>query len=115
MPSQEGICDRGIDKMTGYKIIAESYKELLKEKNIDQEIIEKKIRIYDFLDSCDEDDFFNLIDSSAFNNIIKSYVKAAIVKSGIKKNEEEKILQQINLLLEDSQSKEIYTNTYNLK
>lgn len=101
--------------MTGYKIIAESYKELLREKNIDQEIAEKKIRIYDFLDSCDDEDLFNLVDSGAFNNIIKSYVKAAIVKSGIKKNEEEKILQQINLLLEDSQSKEIYTNTYNLK
>ena len=77
--------------MTGYKIIAESYKELLKEKNINQEIAEKKIRIYDFLDSCDDEDLFNLVDSGAFNNIIKSYVKAAIVKSGIKKNEEEKI------------------------
>ena len=101
--------------MTGYKIIAETYKELLKDKNIDQETIKKKIRIYEFLDSCDEKDLFNLIDSSAFNNIIKSYVKAAIAKSGIKKGEEAKILQQINLLLEESQSKEIYTNTYNLK
>ena len=42
-------------------------------------------------------------------------MKAAIAKSEIKKDEEAKILQQINLLLEDSQSKEIYTNTYNLK
>ena len=61
MPLQEGIFDRGIDKMTGYKIIAETYKELLKDKNIDQETIKKKIRIYDFLDSCDEDDLTLLI------------------------------------------------------
>lgn len=101
--------------MTGYKIIAESYKELLREKNIDQEIAEKKIRIYDFLDGCDDEDLFNLVDSGAFNNIIKSYVKAAIFNSGIKKDEKAKILQQINLLFEDCQSKEIYINADNLK
>ena len=64
--------------MNGYKLMADSYRKVAEEGMIDKEQADKNIRIYDFLATCDEDDFCKLFDSSAFNEIAKSYLRLAV-------------------------------------
>ena len=56
--------------MNGYKMMAESYRQLVKRGEIDKETADKEIRVYDFLATCDSDDLCRMVDSSAFNDII---------------------------------------------
>lgn len=60
--------------MNGYKIMSDAYKKMVEERKLHPEEAEKDIRIFDFLSSCDEDDFYRLFDSSAFNDITKTYL-----------------------------------------
>lgn len=64
--------------MDGYKIMAESYRKAAEEGKITKEQAEKDCKAFDFLASCDQDDFNNLFDSGAFNEIAKSYMRLAV-------------------------------------
>ena len=64
--------------MNGYTTMADSYRTLVKQGKIDKETADKEIRIYDFLATCDNDDFCRMVDSSAFNDIIRAYLKMAV-------------------------------------
>ena len=56
----------------------ESYQKLMVQGIIDRSEAEKNIRVYEFLETCDVDDFCIMVDSSAFNDIIKGYCEVAI-------------------------------------
>lgn len=64
--------------MNGFKLMADCYRNAAEKGKIDKEQAEKDIRIFDFLATCDEDDFCRLFDSSAFNEIAKSYLRLAV-------------------------------------
>lgn len=64
--------------MNGFKLMADSYRKASTEGKIDKEQADKDIRIFDFLATCDDDDFYRLFDSSAFNEIAKSYMRLAV-------------------------------------
>ena len=55
--------------MNGYEMMADSYRQLVKQGKIDKETADKEIRIYDFLATCDTEDICRMVDSSAFNDI----------------------------------------------
>lgn len=61
--------------MNGYKMLSDTYR---------QAGDEKMCKVYDFLATCDEDDFCTLFDSGAFNSIAKSYVHCTV--SQLKQN-----------------------------
>ena len=42
--------------MNGYKIMADSYRKLAENGEIDKDLAEKECRIFDFLAACDNDD-----------------------------------------------------------
>ena len=65
--------------MNGFTLMAESYKKLMNEGKIDKETANKEIRIYDFLATCDTDDFCRMVDSSVFNDIIRAFLKMAMI------------------------------------
>ena len=56
--------------MNGYELLASSYRLLLKRGEIAEDEAAKKIRVYDFLATCDKEDIYTMVDSSAFNDII---------------------------------------------
>lgn len=64
--------------MSGYRIMIESYKSLVGRGVFTQEEADKKIRLYEFLESCDDEDINELFDSSAFNEIAKGYLRKAL-------------------------------------
>lgn len=64
--------------MSGYRIMIESYKSLVERGALTQEEADKKIRLYEFLESCDDEDINELFDSSAFNEIAKGYLRKAL-------------------------------------
>lgn len=64
--------------MNGFKMMADSYRKAAAEGKISKEQADKDCRIYDFLATCDEDDFYKLFNSSAFNEIAKSYMRLAV-------------------------------------
>lgn len=59
--------------MNGYEMMADSYRQLVKQGKIDKETADRGIRVYDFLATCDSDDLCRMVDSSAFNDIIRAY------------------------------------------
>lgn len=61
--------------MNGYTMMADSYKRLMKQGDINKEEAEKKIRIYEFLATCDVDDFCRMVDSSVFTTLLCHFWK----------------------------------------
>lgn len=64
--------------MNGFQIIADNYRKSASEGKINKDEAEKKARVYDFLGTCDTDDFYTLFDSTAFNEVSKGYMRTAV-------------------------------------
>lgn len=96
--------------MNGYTLMAESYKKLMNEGKIEKEVAEKEIRIYEFLATCDIDDFCRMVDSSAFNDIIRAFLKMAVVNADIDEAAQDKVLHQLRWIFDEKQAKEILSN-----
>ena len=93
--------------MNGYEMMAESYRQLVKQGKIDKETADKEIRVYDFLATCDSDDLCRMVDSSAFNDIIRAYLKMAVQSADIDEDAREKVVGQLRWLFDEKTAKEI--------
>ena len=93
--------------MNGYTLMAESYRKLMNEGKIEKEIAEKEIRIYEFLATCDVDDFCNMVDSSAFNDIIRAFLKMAVDNANIDEKSKGKVISQLRWIFSEKSAKEI--------
>lgn len=93
--------------MNGYSMMAESYRHLMEQGKISKEVAEKEIRIYDFLATCDTDDFCRMVDSSAFNDIIRAFLKMAVENSEIGDKEKEKVIGQLRWIFDEKSAKEV--------
>lgn len=97
--------------MNGFQLLSDSYKKALSLGEITREEAEKKCRVFDFLATCDQDDFYNLFDSSAFNEISKSYMRLAVkelVSEGtIDEDQGKAVRNRFSLLFDEKQSKEV--------
>lgn len=96
--------------MNGFTMMSESYKKLMNEGKIDKDTALKEIRIYDFLATCDTDDFCRMVDSSAFNDIIRAFLKMAVENADIGDKEKEKVLGQLRWIFDEKQAKEVLQN-----
>lgn len=76
--------------MNGYEMMADSYRQLVKQGKIDEETADREIRVYDFLATCNSDDLCRMVDSSAFNDIIRAYLKMAVQSADIDEDAREK-------------------------
>lgn len=96
--------------MNGYTMMAESYRKLMNEGKIDKETAEKEIRIYEFLATCDIDDFCRMVDSSAFNDIIRAFLKMAVDNADIDKKSKDKVIGQLRWIFDEKSAKEVLNN-----
>lgn len=96
--------------MNGYTVMANSYRKLMEQGEIDKETAEKEIRIYEFLATCDDDDKYIMVDSSAFNDIIRAFVKMAVVNANIDEEAQAKVIQQLRYIFDENSSKKVLEN-----
>lgn len=84
--------------MNGYELLASSYRSLLERGEITEEEATKKIRIFDFLTTCDKEDIYTLVDSSAFNDIIKIFCKKALENSSVSEQSAQDVINELSNL-----------------
>ena len=93
--------------MNGYEMMADSYRQLMKQGRIEKETADKEIRIYDFLATCDSDDLCRMVDSSVFNDIIRAYLKMAVQSADIDEDAKEKVVGQLRWLFDEKTAKQV--------
>lgn len=93
--------------MNGYEMMADSYRQLVKQGKIGKETADREIRVYDFLATCDSDDLCRMVDSSAFNDIIRAYLKMAVQSADIDEDAREKVVGQLRWLFDEKMAKEV--------
>lgn len=97
--------------MNGFALLSESYKKALSQGQINKEEAEKKCRVYDFLATCDQEDFCNMFDSSAFNEISKSYMRLAVKEltdeGTIDEEQAKAVRNRFSLLFDEKQAHEV--------
>ena len=72
--------------MNGFKIIADSYRKLIKTNQIDKKEAESYIKVYDFLSTCSDKEKEILFTSSAFNDMIKELINKLNLEDALKQN-----------------------------
>lgn len=93
--------------MNGYEMMADSYRQLVKQGKIDKETADREIRVYDFLTTCDSDDLCRMVDSSAFNDIIRAYLKMAVQSADIDEDSRNKVVGQLRWLFDEKTAKQV--------
>ena len=97
--------------MNGFTLLSDSYKKALSQGQISKEEADKKCRVYDFLATCDDDDFCNMFDSSAFNEIAKSYMRLAVRELAdegtIDEEQAKAVRNRFSLLFDEKQAHEV--------
>ena len=97
--------------MNGFKILADSYRKAEQEGTMSKGEVENKIRVYDFLATCNDDDICNMFDSGAFNEIAKGYmriaVKELIEENVIDEEQGQAVKNRYALLFSEKTAKEV--------
>ena len=97
--------------MNGFQLLADAQKKAVERGLIGREEAEKKCKVYDFLATCDQEDFCNMFDSSAFNEIAKSYMRLAVSEltdeGTIDEEQARAVRNRFSLLFDEKKAKEV--------
>lgn len=93
--------------MNGYSLMANSCRVLAERGILDHETAAKRIRIYDFLASCDADDICTLMDSCAFNDAMRAYVRLAMQDAGFNEESQRNVLLHLKRIMDIHPTKDI--------
>lgn len=90
--------------MNGYSYLSATYRKAAEQGKVSQDYAEKQCKAFDFLETCDDEDIYNLFDSGAFNSIAKSFVHCTVsqlIKDGtLNEKQAEAVRAQFSELFE---------------
>lgn len=103
--------------MNGFKLMADSYIALVKRGELTEDEAKRDIEIYEFLATCNTDDFCRMVDSSAFNDIITAFLTKAVKNAGIDGQSQDKVINQLRWIFDGQTAKEVLqdSRTDNIK
>lgn len=91
--------------MNGFEVTADTYREMAAKGECSQEQADRICKAYDFLATCDQEDFCTLFNSTAFNDITKAYLRTAVdelTKEGeITAEQGKAVLRRLSLLFDE--------------
>lgn len=93
--------------MNGFKITADAYRKGIEQGKYTLAQVGREIEIYDFLATCDQNDFYRLVDSSAFNDIIKSFCRKALESAGVDQDIKDNVERKLCWLFDTMQASDI--------
>ena len=95
--------------MEGFKIFADSYRQLVEQGKCKEEEVAAQIKIFDFLGTCNREEICELFNSGVFNEILFAYVSVAIQHTDLQEKEktDRKIISEMKPLLDTKGSGEI--------
>ncbi len=93
--------------MNGFALMADSYRKAADQGEINTAEAEAKIRIFDFLATCSQDDFYFRVDSSAFNDIIRDYLRTALQNAEADEEMTSKVMNELRWLFSEKTAKEV--------
>ncbi len=93
--------------MNGFSIMADSYKSLVKRGEMTEEQAKRSIEIYEFLATCNQDDFCQMVDSSAFNDIIRAFLTKVIENANLDEKSKDSVMNELRYLFNDLSAKEV--------
>ncbi|WP_095889561.1 hypothetical protein [Clostridioides difficile] len=88
-------------------MMADRYRKLVEDGELDKEVADKESRIYDFLATSDSDDLCRMVDSSAFNDIIRDYLKMAVQNADSDEDGREKVVGQLRWMFDEKNATEV--------
>lgn len=93
--------------MNGFEMMADSYRHLVEQGKLSEEQVKRNIEIYDFLATCNTDDFCKMVDSSAFNDIIRAFLKMAVQNADLDEKTQDKVLNQLRWIFDEKSAKKV--------
>lgn len=97
--------------MNGYSVMAESCRNMADTGYINGQELRRKAELYEFLATCNDDDFCTLFDSTAFNEIAKSYLRKAVSElqdeGTITEEQSKAVRNRYALLFDEMQAKQV--------
>ncbi|MEE1154567.1 MAG: hypothetical protein UH241_05355 [Acutalibacteraceae bacterium] len=98
--------------MNGFSIMADSYTSLVKRGEMTEEQAKRSVEIYEFLATCNQDDFCKMVDSSAFNDIIRAFLTKAIKGAKLDEISEDKVMNELRYLFDDLSAKDVLSKYF---
>ena len=93
--------------MNGFKMMADSYRELVKQGKLSESDARREIEIYEFLATCSQDDIYRLVDSSAFNDIIKAFCRKALKCAEVDHDTENRVMNELRWLFDTMGARQV--------
>ena len=93
--------------MNGFALMTNNYRKATDQDKMNNAEAEIKIRIFDFLATYLQNDFYFIVNSSAFNNIIKNFLKVALQNARTDEEMTGKVMNELRWLFSEKTAKEI--------
>lgn len=86
--------------MNGYQMQADALRQYLAKKpnEPNKEFLERKIKVFDLLAKCTQEDICEMYNTGAFNEITEEYCRRAMKNTGLEEKQIAAVLEEIRTL-----------------
>lgn len=95
--------------MNGYKLLADSYKQILDKTDDEQKKanIEKSIKALETMADKTDDEIMEIFNTGAFNDILRAYCKKALINCNINRETTTAVMSELDWLLDTANCKDL--------